>query len=152
MAHIHEKIDFTTTCYIVYEGKVLLRMHDKYAVIIPPGGHVELDEDPVQAVIREVREETGLEIELIGSVQKFSDHVNNLLPPLFMNRMFVEPNHEHIDLIYVARAKSTDLKPADGEANVDMRWYSPEELDDPSNGISEHTKFYAHQALQLVGK
>jgi ADP-ribose pyrophosphatase YjhB (NUDIX family) len=152
MAHIHEKVDYTTTCYIVHDNKVLLRMHDKYGVVIPPGGHVELDEDPTQSVIREVREETGLEIELVGlPVHHFGNQVSNLLPPIFMNRMFVEPGHEHIDLIYVARAKTTAIQPGPNEADVEMKWYSMEDLNNPANEIQEHAKYYALQALTLVG-
>ena len=61
MAHIHEKIDFTTSVYIVHAGKVLLRMHDKYHMWSGPGGHVDLHEDPNQAAVRECKEEVGLD-------------------------------------------------------------------------------------------
>lgn len=33
MAHIHEKIDFTVGVFIVHDGKVLLRFHDKYHLL-----------------------------------------------------------------------------------------------------------------------
>ncbi len=42
MAHIHERIDFTASVYVVYENKVLLHKHKKLGVWLPPGGHVEL--------------------------------------------------------------------------------------------------------------
>ena len=45
MAHIHEKIDYAGDVLIVNGDAVLLRMHDKYDMWLPPGGHVELDED-----------------------------------------------------------------------------------------------------------
>lgn len=32
----------------------------------PPGGRLEVDEDPVRGLLREVREECGLEIEVLG--------------------------------------------------------------------------------------
>ena len=41
MSHIHEKIDFTITVYIVYGNKVLLRHHDKYDFWLGVGGHIE---------------------------------------------------------------------------------------------------------------
>ena len=66
MPHIHEKIDYAGDVLIVNGDAVLLRMHDKYDMWLPPGGHVELDEDFVEATIREAKEETGLDVELYG--------------------------------------------------------------------------------------
>ncbi|MFK5282779.1 NUDIX domain-containing protein, partial [Lacticaseibacillus paracasei] len=62
MAHIHEKIDFTVEVFIVHKDKVLLRMHDKFKFWLSIGGHIELDEDPIQAAYREVKEEVGLDV------------------------------------------------------------------------------------------
>ena len=66
MAHIHEKIDFTVAIFVVQQGRVLLIHHRKLDKWLPLGGHVELDEDPEQAALREAREESGLDVELIG--------------------------------------------------------------------------------------
>ncbi|MEK6836116.1 MAG: NUDIX domain-containing protein [Nanoarchaeota archaeon] len=64
MPHIHDKIDFTAEAFIVYKNRVLLRKHDKYKIWLSVGGHIELDEEPNEAVIREVKEEVGLNVEL----------------------------------------------------------------------------------------
>ncbi len=66
MAHIHEKIDFTVAIFVVEKNRVLLIHHRKLDKWLPLGGHVELDEDPEQAALREAREESGLEVELLG--------------------------------------------------------------------------------------
>ena len=71
MPHIHEKIDFTVEVFIVHKDKVLLRMHDKYKKWMSVGGHIELHEDPVEAAHREVKEEVGLDIELVGNPRIF---------------------------------------------------------------------------------
>ena len=55
----------TATVYVVNDGKVLLHLHKKYNTWFPLGGHVEVDEFPYEAAIREVKEESGLEIELV---------------------------------------------------------------------------------------
>ena len=55
MAHIHEKIDFTVAIFVVYDGKVLLIHHRKLDKWLPLGGHIELDEDPEMAALREAR-------------------------------------------------------------------------------------------------
>ena len=66
MAHIHEKIDFTVAIFVVHDGKVLLIHHRRLDKWLPLGGHIELDEDPEIAALREAKEESGLEVELIG--------------------------------------------------------------------------------------
>lgn len=54
MPHIHEKIDFTVQAFVVHKNKVLLRKHDKHGVWVGVGGHIELDENPNEAILREV--------------------------------------------------------------------------------------------------
>ncbi len=66
MPHIHEKIDFTAEVFIVHKDRVLLRMHDKFKIWLSVGGHVELDEDPIEAAVREVKEEVGLDVTIVG--------------------------------------------------------------------------------------
>ena len=50
------------------EGKVLLHLHRKLGMWLPPGGHIERDEIPDDAAVREVFEETGLNVELVRQV------------------------------------------------------------------------------------
>ena len=66
MAHIHEKIEFTVAIFVVHDGKILLIHHRQLDKWLPLGGHVELDEDPEQAALREAKEESGLDVELLG--------------------------------------------------------------------------------------
>jgi len=66
MAHIHEKIDFTVAIFVVHDRKILLIHHRKLDKWLPLGGHIELDEDPEQAALREAKEESGLDVELLG--------------------------------------------------------------------------------------
>ncbi|WP_404452200.1 8-oxo-dGTP diphosphatase [Virgibacillus necropolis] len=55
---------FWTVCMIQDNDKVLLldRQHDNFKGFIPPGGKVEFPESFVEGAIREVKEETGLEV------------------------------------------------------------------------------------------
>ncbi|MEA3450492.1 MAG: NUDIX domain-containing protein, partial [Bacteroidota bacterium] len=38
--------------------------------MILPGGHIEHNETPDEAIIREVKEETGLDVEIVGDLDK----------------------------------------------------------------------------------
>ena len=45
---------FTVAVFVVWEGKVLLHLHRKLGMWLPSGGHVERDEIPDNAAVREV--------------------------------------------------------------------------------------------------
>ena len=131
MAHIHEKIDFTASVYVVFDNKVLLHKHAKTGRWLPPGGHIELDEDPNQAALREVKEEAGIEVELAGAAQSFdgsTQRERNLVPPRFMNRHYYDGKggHEHVDLLFFGRSKTSDILP---EAENGMRWVTKGEIE-----------------------
>ena len=56
MPHIHDLYDFVVSAFIVHKGKVLLIYHKRYHEWLPIGGHIELDEDPQEALYREIKE------------------------------------------------------------------------------------------------
>src|SRR3989344_992444 len=147
MAHIHERIDFTASVYIVHEGKVLLHLHKKLHKWLQPGGHIELDEDPNQAALREAKEETGFDVELVGNLRipELEGNVTDLVPPKFLNRHPFNESHEHIDLSYFARIKGGTLQPEEG---VEMRWFTKEEVEHNAIGLHLITRAYALAALE----
>lgn len=154
MPHIHEKIDFTVEVFIVYKNKILLRRHDKYGMWLSIGGHIELDEDPTQAAVREVKEEVGLDIELIGNPMppiKNNSEYKELLPPKYLNRHRVTPNHEHVCLVYFGKATSDTVVP---EKETDVwGWFTVDELETNKElNLHEDVLFYAQTALrELAG-
>ena len=154
MPHLHEKIDFTVETFVVHENTVLLRKHDKYKIWLSIGGHIELDEDPNQAAVREVKEEVGLDVVLAGESTRSEkkDGYTELIPPRFLNRHRINEAHEHVTFVYFARAKSDVTSQGDGEVNEEMRWFTKEELNDPSFGIRENIKQYAEEALKVLGQ
>jgi ADP-ribose pyrophosphatase YjhB (NUDIX family) len=148
MAHIHEKIDFDADTFIVEGDAVLLRMHDKYNMWLPPGGHIELDEEPQEAAVCEVREEVGMDVELVNnSDKKFKDGEKELLPPRFMNRHRINDTHEHISFVFFARAKSREYSQGETEISENIKWFTKAELEDPAYGVSERIRYYAGAAL-----
>jgi 8-oxo-dGTP pyrophosphatase MutT (NUDIX family) len=174
MAHIHEKIDFTVAIFVVHEGKILLVHHRKLDQWLPLGGHIELDEDPEQAALREAKEESGLEVELLGErPPTTSPGTRALIAPRFLDIHRISDTHEHIGLMYWARPKVGSARPGrhsgtrDGDCadrtlqrgvpatlatgeHHDIRWCSADELDKLQPPMSDAVKWYCRTAIREV--
>lgn len=61
-------ICFTASAFLIHEAKVLLIKHKKLAMWLGPGGHIDQDELPHQAAVREFFEETGLQVEIVSAL------------------------------------------------------------------------------------
>jgi len=145
----------TIEVFVVYDNKVLLRKHDKYGIWLSVGGHIELDEDPTEAAIREVKEEVGLDVKLYhdGSYQLTErEGYKELIPPQFMNRHRINDSHEHVTLVYFARATTDKLVLSEAEKSDECLWFTKKELDDSQHTINDDVKMYALKALEkLIG-
>ncbi|PWU15889.1 MAG: NUDIX hydrolase [Verrucomicrobia bacterium] len=150
MAHIHEKIDFTVSVFVVHESKVLLIHHRGLDQWLPLGGHIELDEDPEAAAHREALEESGLEVELLGERPPTTGPgTRALIAPRFLDIHRITGTHEHIGMIYWARPKNGNLKLAAAEHH-DIRWCSNAELNGLEPAMSDAVKWYCRKALEEV--
>ncbi len=147
MAHIHEKIDFTVSIFVVRDGQVLMVHHRRLNAWLPLGGHIELDEDPEMAAHREAREESGLEVGLVGTrPPTTSPGTRALLAPRFMDIHRITGSHEHIGLIYFARPVSGTVILAPGEHH-DIRWCDATGLEQLQPPISPAIRWYCQQAI-----
>lgn len=107
---------FTCTGFLVQEDSTLLLWHPRLRMWVPPGGHLEPNEDPVTAVLREIREETGLAAEVLPLAPTFPfAYPGQVAPPftiLLEDSAETGPPHQHIDLIYFCRpADRASLRP-----------------------------------------
>jgi 8-oxo-dGTP pyrophosphatase MutT (NUDIX family) len=121
---------FTATGFVVLGDATLLHWHRRLGQWMPPGGHIEEDEDPVQAVLREILEETGIVAQVIPSREPLRFAYPEQLPAPYTILVEDIPGpgdpHKHIDMIYFCR-------PIDGAAleRVDdptLRWVQENEL------------------------
>ena len=148
MPHIHDLIDFIVNIFIVYENRVLLIHHKQLDKWLPVGGHIELDEDPEEALFREVKEECGLEIEVLNKKPVIeSEGTKFLYTPLFLDIHRISNTHKHIGLVYFAKAKS-DKFIFNKEEHKNIRWFGEEDLEKPEFNLSPTVKFYIKEALK----
>lgn len=148
MAHIHEKIDFTVAIFIVQAGRVLLIHHRKLDRWLPVGGHIELDEDPETAALREAQEESGLEVELMGErPPTTSPGTRALIAPRFLDIHRITDTHEHIGMIYWARPKSGTVSLSASEHHA-IRWCSRQDLEGMNPPLSPAVRWYCLKALE----
>ena len=129
-------------------------MHDKFKKWLSVGGHIELDEDPIQAAYREVKEEVGLEIELVGNATLCTApemRFNELLPPVALNRHTTNTaGHEHVTLVYFARAKSMETKALlESDKSEKCTWCTKEDL--KGMNLWQNVRAYALAALERLG-
>lgn len=136
--------DFTATTFVVHEDRTLLLHHRKLSMWLPPGGHIDPHELPDRAALREVREESGLEVELLSQGSMLG-HVRVLPQPYCILLEQISPGHQHIDLIYFARVSGGSLAPAEREARA-ARWCSWEDLADPE--IAEDIRELGRRAIE----
>lgn len=147
MAHIHEHIDVAVGAFIVYQQRVLLVLHAALKRWLPVGGHMELHEDPIQALEREIKEECGLTVEILGDRPAITSPGTTFLQrPRFLDIHDISPTHRHIGIMYVARAQTDAITLAADEHDA-IRWFSREDLSDPTYAIAPALQHYARTAL-----
>lgn len=140
----------TATVYIVNNEKVLLHKHKKYNTWFPVGGHLEPDELPHQAAIREAKEETGLDITLVKTenVSYFNIGRVDRLPTPFCLYHEGDVEEQFLDFIYIGKTTQTEFSPMISESK-ELRWFSINELE--SENIKVHVKNTAITVLDYLG-
>lgn len=155
MPHIHNEsgqVDHTVEVFVVYDDKVLLRKHDKYKIWLSVGGHIELDEDPNQAALREVKEEVGLDVVLYSArpIAQFDEpNYKELIPPVSLNRHNISQTHEHVTYVYFAQATNANVIPENSDD--EWKWFSAKELIANNHKIKASIQQSALAALKVLG-
>ena len=138
--------DFTVAVFVLQHDHVILHPHAKLGIWLPPGGHIEPGELPDQAAIREVREETGIAVELMGERGigvDYPDQPVQLVRPEGIQLESIASDHEHIDLIYFARPTGNAAKlPVLREG---MAWVGQSDL--PEATLTAEVRDWCNKAL-----
>jgi ADP-ribose pyrophosphatase YjhB (NUDIX family) len=148
---------FTATTFVVNDGAVLLHEHDKLDLWLPPGGHIEQDELPHRAALREVREETGLDVKLLRDAPGGDSELARPLPrpqQFLLEDINVadgEVGHQHVDFIYFAAAPHRDLDPAPEEPQpAEWEWFTPTELEEGPENLPDDVVSGGKSAIDCI--
>ncbi|MFF2775461.1 NUDIX hydrolase [Streptomyces sp. NPDC058052] len=131
-------------CYFVVHdaarGHLLLVAHRKAGLWLPAGGHVEPDEDPWDTVVRECREELGIEATASSLAGR---------RPLFLTVTRTRgqaDTHTDVSLWYVLAADAGTITDYDeGEFDA-IRWLTEEQvLQESGDVLDPHMHRFTHK-------
>ncbi len=154
---------FTATAFVIdSKHRVLLLWHKRLQRWMPPGGHVDPDETPEDAAKRECKEETNMDVEILGDAspdlfignpsegRMLKKPIAMLLEEIPAYPARNEPAHQHMDFLYIAQPidESQTLTVLEAEAR-EMRWFTAEEIAalDEKTEIFSNVKAYILSAL-----
>ena len=149
MPHIHELIDFTVSAYLVHKDKVLMVHHRGLDIWVPVGGHIELNEDTDQALLREINEECGLtkaNLEFTNNRPEIPG-AKFLLQPQYVDIHEISKQHRHLNFTYFVKAKNCNTKLSKPE-HSEIKWFSLEELE--KFDLRPNIRFLTKEALRVL--
>lgn len=151
---------FTATAFIIdSQGRTLLLWHKRSKRWMPPGGHIDEDETPEDAAKRECKEETGLDVEIIGESgqdlfsknpaegQMLKKPIAFLMENIPASEERGEPAHQHMDFLYRARLidESQPITLLEKEGR-EVRWFTRDEID----ALDEKTEIFANVKAYIL--
>jgi 8-oxo-dGTP diphosphatase len=119
MAPLYPKVG--VACILLKGNKILMgkrKSSHGAGAWAPPGGHLEFGEEPVNAVVREVLEETGLKV----TSPKFAAMTNDI---------FKEESSHYITLYFVCRYESGEARVMEPNKCEKWEWFEWNRLPEP---------------------
>lgn len=141
------KTDLVVAGYIIHDNKVLLIHHRKLDLWLPVGGHIEENETPDHALLREVKEELNIDVDIlnVSSLPKVGSVRSNLAVPFNVNVHSVG-DHDHCCFFYVCRP----INPGQLRINNELKnfgWFSKYDLE--KSHFPEDVKGQCLKAFEL---
>jgi 8-oxo-dGTP pyrophosphatase MutT (NUDIX family) len=149
---------FVATVYVVSDGAVALHEHDKLGMWLPAGGHIDRDELPHEAALRETREELGLDVRLVTPEEDIeSETVRSIPQPqhFLLEDINVDQQgqvgHQHIDFIFYGEAEHREIAPKEGEQPAeDWTWFTAEDLRSSTDRLPSDVVEVGQRAISTV--
>ncbi|PIR06264.1 MAG: hypothetical protein COV55_04475 [Candidatus Komeilibacteria bacterium CG11_big_fil_rev_8_21_14_0_20_36_20] len=137
--------------YIIHNNKVLLIHHQKLDLWLPVGGHIDQNETPDDALLREIREEVNLEVEILNKLDLPVEGKTkkNLALPFYTNVHSVG-DHDHACFYYVCKVINPEKININQKEIKNFDWFTKEELN--QKHISENVRNQALEAFKLFEK
>ncbi len=147
------ELQIVVAAFIFNADKVLLIHHKKLDKWLPVGGHIEQNETPDAAVLRETREEVGLEVEIIQTDSTpFCGNMKQKLCVPFHVSVHSVGDHDHCCLNYVCKIKNENVEMNNRELK-NFAWFTKEELNQEhvSDGVKAEalTAFTVYEQANL---
>ncbi|MBU1111767.1 MAG: NUDIX domain-containing protein [archaeon] len=122
------KTDLVIAGYIIHQNKVLLIHHRKLNLWLPVGGHIDENETPNQALLREIKEEIGIDVEILNksNIPAEGNIKCNLATPFYVNVHSVG-DHDHCCLFYVCKAINPEQLKINNELK-NFEWFAKDDL------------------------
>ena len=144
------KTDLVVAGYIFNEDKLLLIHHRKLNLWLPVGGHIKKNETPDEALLREIKEEVGIDAEILNEngLPANGNVIKNLAVPFHAN-VHSAGNHEHCCLFYICKLKNNKAIKINQEIK-DFGWFYKADLN--KKKIPEDVKYIGIKAFELFEK
>ena len=127
-----EQVELTCLCMIYKEDKILLqnRIKKDWQGYTLPGGHIEPGESFVEAVIRKMKEETGLDVEVGKLIGVYTD----------CNMKYASGDEAHSIVIgYELKVVGGKLF-CDGRETLELKYFAPDDM--PELFCKQHEEFW----------
>jgi 8-oxo-dGTP diphosphatase len=127
------------------EGRVLLHMNGNMKNWVPVGGHIDPGESPEEAIIREIKEEVGVDFKFLQEPEIIGN--SRILKPLKFQIDKVPHHNLHMTFVFVGKCEKSDRKLNDEDE--ELRWFSKEELISMKESLLESVFHNAIEAINL---
>ena len=138
-------IHLTASVFVIDDNKVLLLKQERSDFWLLPGGHVEDNELPHEAAVREVFEETGLHVELLqNSDEKARTSIVTPIPLPHHMKLLPCRDKKDLDFVFTAKIVGGELKI--NSESKQAKWFTKEEIQNNPE-VGSNMKYYTIKIL-----